>query len=83
MMLQLPKILNVPQKLLPFIFNFDKFNYHLLEGGRGGGKSHGVARFYYIFVNKDMSASAVVVKHKSQLMKVLRQYLKILSQNMT
>ena len=43
--IQLPKILNVPEKLLPFIFNFDKFNYHLLEGGRGGGKSHGVARF--------------------------------------
>ena len=43
--IQLPKILNVPQKLYPFIFNFDKFNYHLLEGGRGGGKSHGVARF--------------------------------------
>jgi len=44
-MIQLPKILDVPKKLLPFIFNFDKFNYHLLEGGRGGGKSHGVARF--------------------------------------
>ena len=25
--LQLPKILDIPQKLLPFIFNFDKFNY--------------------------------------------------------
>lgn len=43
--LKLPKILNVATKLYPFIFNFDKFNYHLLEGGRGGGKSHGVARF--------------------------------------
>lgn len=43
--LQLPKILNIPKKLLPFILNFDKFNYHLLEGGRGGGKSHSVARF--------------------------------------
>ena len=41
----LPTILNVPEKLLPFIFNFDKFNYHLLEGGRGGGKSHATARF--------------------------------------
>lgn len=45
MVIQLPKILNVPEKLLPFILNFDKFNYHLLEGGRGGGKSHSVARF--------------------------------------
>lgn len=45
MKIQLPKILNVPEKLYPFIFDFDKYNYHLLEGGRGGGKSHGVARF--------------------------------------
>ena len=45
MKIQLPEILNVPQKLLPFILYFDKYNYHLLEGGRGGGKSHGVARF--------------------------------------
>ena len=44
-MIQLPKILNLPDKLLPFVLNFDKFNYHLLEGGRGGGKSHSVARF--------------------------------------
>lgn len=43
--IQLPKILNVPKKLYPFIFDFDKYNYHLLEGGRGGGKSHSVARF--------------------------------------
>ena len=43
--LKLPEILNVPEKLLPFILNFDKYNYHLQEGGRGGGKSHGVGRF--------------------------------------
>ena len=42
---QLPEILNIPEKLLPFILNFDKYNYHLQEGGRGGGKSHGVGRF--------------------------------------
>lgn len=41
----LPKILDVPEKLYPFILDFDKYNYHLLEGGRGGGKSHSVARF--------------------------------------
>lgn len=45
MVIQLPEILDVPEKLYPFIFDFDKYNYHLLEGGRGGGKSHGVARF--------------------------------------
>lgn len=44
MTLQLPKILDIPKKLLPFLFNFCDFNYHLLEGGRGGGKSHSVAR---------------------------------------
>ena len=44
-MIILPETLNIPKKLLPFIFNFDKFNYHLIEGGRGGGKSHSVARF--------------------------------------
>lgn len=43
--IQLPEILNLPEKLLPFILNFDKYNYHLQEGGRGGGKSHGVGRF--------------------------------------
>lgn len=43
-LIQLPKILDVPEKLYPFILNFDKFNYHLIEGGRGGGKSHSVGR---------------------------------------
>jgi len=52
MQIQLPKILNVPNKLFPFIFNFDKFNYHLLEGGRGGGKSHSVARFLLYLCEK-------------------------------
>lgn len=44
-LIELPEILDIPEKLYPFIFDFDKFNYHLLEGGRGGGKSHSVARF--------------------------------------
>lgn len=43
--LQIPEILKVPPKIYPFIFNFDKFSYHLLEGGRGGAKTHSVARF--------------------------------------
>ena len=44
-LIELPEILDIPEKLYPFIFKFDKFNYHLLEGGRGGGKSHSVARY--------------------------------------
>ena len=51
-LIQLPKILNLPQKLIPFVLNFDKYNYHLLEGGRGGGKSHGVARFLLFLAEK-------------------------------
>lgn len=43
--IKLPKILETPKKLLPFILDFNKYRYFLLEGGRGGGKSQTVARF--------------------------------------
>ena len=42
---QLPKILDIPEKLLPIITDLDKHRYLLLEGGRGGGKSQSVGRF--------------------------------------
>jgi len=51
--LKLPEILNIPPKLYPFICNFNKFNYFLLEGGRASGKTQSVARFLlYIMENR-------------------------------
>lgn len=43
--LTLPKILNIPNKLLPLINEFNNYRIFLIEGGRGGAKSHSVARF--------------------------------------
>lgn len=40
----LPEILNIPPKLLPIITEFNDYSLLLLEGGRGGGKTHSVAR---------------------------------------
>lgn len=45
MTLDLPKLLDIPDKLLPMIEKFNDYRYFLLEGGRGGGKSQAVARF--------------------------------------
>ncbi len=42
---ELPSLLNIPPKLLPVVENFRGYRYFLLEGGRGSGKSHTVARF--------------------------------------
>lgn len=44
---KLPLILaDIPPKLLPFIFNFNEFNYFLAEGGRGSGKTQSIARIF-------------------------------------
>ena len=43
--LTLPKLLDIPSKLEPFLTEFDKYRIFLLEGGRYGTKSHTVARF--------------------------------------
>ena len=45
-MIEIPKILNMPEKLLPFILKNNDYTYFLGEGGRGGGKSQGVARIF-------------------------------------
>lgn len=45
LLLNLPEILKVPEKLLAVIKELDNYRYFLLEGGRGGGKSHAIARF--------------------------------------
>lgn len=44
MILDLPEILSLPPLFLPVITDFNKYRYFLLEGGRGSGKSHSVAR---------------------------------------
>lgn len=40
-----PDILHIPKKLKPMITRFNEYEYFYAEGGRGGGKSHGVGRF--------------------------------------
>jgi phage terminase large subunit len=40
----MPTILNIPEKLQPAIFGLNDWMVFLLEGGRGSGKSHSVAR---------------------------------------
>ena len=40
----LPQILTVPDKVLPVITEFNEYRSFLLEGGRGSGKSHSIAR---------------------------------------
>lgn len=40
----MPEILNIPEKLLPFITDLDKYRYFLADGGRGGSKSQSIAR---------------------------------------
>ena len=45
MSLELPRLLDVPSKLLAIVDKFDIFRYFLAEGGRGGGKSQAIARF--------------------------------------
>ena len=43
-MITMPEILNMPEKLLPFILKINEYRYFLGEGGRGGGKSQGLSR---------------------------------------
>ena len=50
--LTLPKLLDIPDKLLPVIEQFNDKRYFLLEGGRGGGKSQSIARFILYLAEK-------------------------------
>lgn len=52
MALGLPTILQVPTKLLPLIKEFNNKRYFLIDGGRGGGKSHAVARWILYLAEK-------------------------------
>ncbi len=36
--------MNIPEKLIPVITQINNYNYFLIEGGRGGGKSQSIAR---------------------------------------
>lgn len=51
-MIKLPKILEIPPKLYPFIFNFNMYVLFLLEGGRGSAKTQSVARFILYLCEK-------------------------------
>ena len=50
--LTLPKLLDIPDKLLPIISRFNDYRYFLLEGGRGGGKSQSIARLILYLADK-------------------------------
>ena len=50
--MRLPSILDIPEKLIPIIDNLDNYRYFLIEGGRGGGKSHSVGRFLLYLADK-------------------------------
>lgn len=41
----LPKILDIPPKILALIERFNDYRYFIIKGGRGGGKSQAVGRF--------------------------------------
>lgn len=43
--IELPAILDIPDKLIPIITKFNEYSYFLIEGGRGSAKSQSVARF--------------------------------------
>lgn len=44
-MIELPKILDIPDKMLPMITDFNNYRYLVLDGGRGSGKTQGAGRF--------------------------------------
>ena len=43
-MIELPEILDLPDKMLDVLRHINDYNYFLIEGGRGGGKSQSIAR---------------------------------------
>lgn len=52
--LTLPPQLNVPDKLLPILDPdvFRKYRYFIIKGGRGGGKSQSIGRFFLYLCEK-------------------------------
>jgi len=45
-MIEMPRILQMPAPLRPFILKINDYRYFLAEGGRGGGKSQALARIF-------------------------------------
>ena len=52
MEIELPNILQVPNKLLPLITQFNNYRYFIIEGGRGGGKTNAVGRWILYLCEK-------------------------------
>ena len=53
--MEMPKLLDIPAKLLKIVDEFDSYRYFLAEGGRGGGKSQAVARLIlYLLEHYDL-----------------------------
>ena len=50
--LQLPEMLQIPEKLLPILTKINDYRYFLIEGGRGGGKSQAVGRVILYLAEK-------------------------------
>ncbi len=50
--LLLPKILDIPPKLLPLLEKFNDYRYVIIKGGRGAGKSQAVGRFVLYLCEK-------------------------------
>ena len=42
--IELPTILDLPDKLLPIVYGLNYYDYFLAHGGRGGGKSQSIGR---------------------------------------
>lgn len=50
--IRVPKLLELPPKLMPFLLNLGKYRYYLSEGGRGSGKSQALARIILYICEK-------------------------------
>lgn len=50
--IKIPKILNIPPKLLEFVFKFNNYRIFLAEGGRGSGKTQSVGRLILYICEK-------------------------------
>ncbi len=51
---ELPLILDLPEKMLPMIGKFNFYRYFLIEGGRGSGKTHSIARWILYLCEKKL-----------------------------
>jgi len=52
MILELPQMLQMPEKLYPILTEINDYRYFMLEGGRGGGKSQAIGRLILYLCEK-------------------------------